>query len=216
MRIAVIGMGNVGSVLGRRWAEKGHDITFCVRDPDDLTKRAEVEMVNASIGPVSDAARADVVLLAVPWRAVPDALKSAGDLSGKVLLDCTNLVTAELTHLTIGHTTSAGEEVARLAPAARVVEVFNTNGAKNMADPDYGGHKVTMLYAGDDNEANQVAAGLAEQIGFEPIYLGPLTESRLLEPLAMAWIVLARQHILGRDFALDVVRRPGERRGVLW
>jgi predicted dinucleotide-binding enzyme len=174
MRIAVIGMGNVGSVLGRRWAEAGHEVTFCVRDPDNTQKRAEAEKARAALGPVSDAAKADAVLLAVAWRAVPDALRAAGDLSGKVLLDCTNPVTLGLTRLTIGHTTSPGEEVARLVPKARVVKVFNTNGARNMADPDYGGHRVTMLYAGDDDGANRVAAGLAEQIGFEPIYLGPL------------------------------------------
>jgi predicted dinucleotide-binding enzyme len=135
MRIAVIGMGNVGSVLGRRWAKAGHAVTFCVRDPDNPKKRAEAQKAKAAIGPMSDAVKTEVVLLAVPWRAVPDALRSAGDLSGKVLLDCTNPVTPELTHLTIGHTTSAGEEVARLVPNARVVKIFNTNGAKNMADP---------------------------------------------------------------------------------
>jgi len=208
MRIAVIGMGNVGSVLGRRWAAAEHEVTFCVRNPVDPGKRAQAGRVKAAVGPVSDAARAEAVLLAVPWGAVPEVLKAAGDLSGKVLLDCTNPVTPDLIRLTIGHTTSAGEEVARQAPRARVVKVFNTNGAKNMADPDYGGHRVTMLYAGDDDGANRVAAALAEQIGFEPIYLGPLREARLLEPLAMAWIVLARQRGLGRDFALDVVRRP--------
>ena len=95
-----------------------------------------------------------------------------------------------------------------MAAGTRVVKVFNTNGVKNMADPDYGGHRVTMLYAGDDKAANKVAAQLAEQIGFEPVYLGSLKESRLLDPLAMAWIVLARHRGLGRDFALDVVRRP--------
>jgi 8-hydroxy-5-deazaflavin:NADPH oxidoreductase len=136
MRIAVIGMSNVGSVLGRRWAEAGHQVTFCVRDPDDPKKRSQAEEAKAAIAPVSDATKAEAVLLAVPWAAVPDALKEAGDLSGKVLLDCTNPVRPELTHLTLGHTTSAGEEVARLAPGAWVVKVFNTNGAKNMADPD--------------------------------------------------------------------------------
>ena len=110
----------------------------------------------------------------------------------------------------MGYITSAGEEVARLAARARVVKIFNTNGSRNMADPDYGGHKVTMLYAGDDDAANRIAAGLAAEIGFEPIYLGPLKELRLLEPLAMAWIVLARHRGLGRDFALDVVRRPAK------
>lgn len=116
-------------------------------------------------------------------------------------------MTPELTELTIGHTSSAGEEVARLAPNAKIVKIFNTNGAVNMVDPDYGNHKVTILYAGDDAKANEIAAHLAAQIGFEPIYLGPLRESRLLEPLAMAWIVLARHRGMGRDFGLDVVRR---------
>src|SRR5436305_3072658 len=122
MRIAVIGMGNVGSVLGRRWAEVGHNVTFCVRDPDDPGKRAAGDAVKAALGPVDDAAKAEAVLLAVPWRAVSDALQAAGDLSGEVLLDCTNPVTPELTHLTLGHNTSAGEEVARLVPKARVVK----------------------------------------------------------------------------------------------
>jgi 8-hydroxy-5-deazaflavin:NADPH oxidoreductase len=210
MQIAVIGMGNVGSALGRRWAEASHSVMFCVRDPHDARKRAAAEQMRASLGPVHAAATATVVVLAVPWRSVPEALTAAGNLAGKVLLDCTNPVTAELTELTIGHTTSAGEEVARLMPQAKVVKIFNTNGAKNMTDPDYGGRKVTMLYAGDDVGANQIAAQLAGDIGLEPIYLGPLKESRLLEPLAMAWIILARHRGLGRDFALDVVRRPAK------
>ncbi len=209
MRIAIIGMGHVGKALGRRWAEAGRHVCFCVRDPNDPKKLAAAREIKATTGPVSAASGADVVLLAVPWAAAADALRAAGDLSGRVLLDCTNPVTPELTHLTLGFTTSSGEEVARLAPRARVVKIFNTNGAGNMADPDYGGHRVTMLYAGDDDGANRVAAGLAEQIGFEPVYLGPLREARLLEPLAMTWIVLARQRGLGRDFALDVVCRPG-------
>jgi NADPH-dependent F420 reductase len=210
MQIAVIGMGNVGTALGRRWAEAGHDVTFCVRDPNNAKKRAAVEAMKASIGPVQAAAKSEVILLAVPWRAVLDALNAAGDLSDKVLLDCTNPVNSDFTELTIGHTTSAGEEVARLVPQARVVKIFNTNGAKNMADPDYGRHKVTMLYAGNDADAKRVAAKLAAEIGFEPIELGPLEYSRLLEPLAMTWIILARHRGLGRDFALDVVHRPSK------
>jgi predicted dinucleotide-binding enzyme len=186
----------------------GHEVTFCVRDSQNTKKQSDAGAMRATLGPMNSASKADAILLAVPWRAVPEALKAAGDLSGKVLLDCTNPVNPELTELTIGHTTSAGEEVARLAPRARVVKVFNTNGSQNMANPGYGSHKVTMLYAGDDPGANQVARALASDIGFEPIELGSLKQARLLEPLAMAWIVLARQRDLGRDFALDVVHRP--------
>jgi predicted dinucleotide-binding enzyme len=200
-------MGNVGSALGRQWKKAGHDVLFCVHDPQNPEKREQALSVNAAIGTVSDSATAGAVLLAVPWPALPEVLKATGDLSGKIVLDCTNPVTPELTHLTIGHTTSAGEEVAKMVPKARVVKIFNTNGARNMADPDYAGHKVTMLYAGDHDDANQIAAGLAAEIGFHPVYLGPLKESRLLEPLAMVWIILARQRGLGRDFALDIVHR---------
>jgi 8-hydroxy-5-deazaflavin:NADPH oxidoreductase len=208
MRIAVIGMGNVGGTLGRRWAEMGHDVSFCVRDPENAKKQADAGAKRATLGSMSKAAQAEVVVLAMPWGAVPTALKAAGDLSGKVLLDCTNPVNSELTELTIGHTTSAGEQVSQLAAKARVVKIFNTNGAQNMADPAYGEHKVTMLYAGDDAAANQIAKQLASDIGFEPIELGPLKLARLLEPLAMAWIVLARHRGMGRDIALDVIHRP--------
>jgi predicted dinucleotide-binding enzyme len=207
MHIAILGMGNVGKALGGGFVKAGHQVNFCVREPAEPKKRRKAEDLKATVGPMPSAADADVVVLAVPWGEVPDALRNAGPLTGKVLLDCTNPVMPELTDLTIGHTISAGEEVARLVPDAKVVKIFNTNGAANMANPDYGSHKVTMLYAGDDPKANEVAALLAGQIGFEPIYLGPLRESRLLEPLAMAWIVLARHRQLGCDFGLDVVRR---------
>ena len=212
MRIAVLGMGNVGSTLGRRWRDAGHQVTFGVRDPAE--KKAEAEKINAAVASVPEAAAgAEVVLLAVPWTAAPAVIEAAGDLSGKVLLDCTNPVTPELDHLTVGFTTSSGEEVARLAPGAKVVKVFNTNGVGNMADPDYGPLRVTMLYAGDHVDANKVAAGLAAQIGMEPVYLGPLREARLLEPLAMTWILLARHRGLGREFALNIVRRSDAKPG---
>lgn len=95
-----------------------------------------------------------------------------------------------------------------MVPPARVVKIFNTNGAKNIADSDSGNHKVSMLHAGDDEQANPIAARLAQETGFEPIELGPLNYARLLEPLAMTWIMLARHRGFGRDFALEVIRRP--------
>jgi predicted dinucleotide-binding enzyme len=210
MKIAALGMGKVGGVLGRRWAEGGHKVTFGVRDPDNPDKQGRARAAGASLASVREAAAgAEVVLLAVPWRAVPDAVRAAGDLAGKVLLDCTNPLTPDFAGLLVGTTDSAGEQVARMAPRAKVVKIFNTNGAANMAAPDHGSSRVTMLYAGDDEGAKAVAARLAAELGFEPVELGPLWASRLLEPLAVTWIVLSRQRGYGVDFALDVVRRPG-------
>jgi predicted dinucleotide-binding enzyme len=207
MKIAVIGMGSVGGTLGRRWAEAGHEVTFGVRNPG--APKAAAEAGGARLATVADAAAdAEVATLAVPWGEVKDAIASAGDLAGKVVLDCTNPLSPDLSGLEIGHTTSGAEEVAKLAPGARVVKIFNTTGSNNMDDPDYGGTPATMLYAGDDTEAKSIAAALARDLGFDPIDLGSLAAARLLEPMALAWIRLALRQGLGRDFVLQVVRRP--------
>jgi predicted dinucleotide-binding enzyme len=96
MRIAVLGMGEVGTTLGRQWRNAGHDITFGVRDP--AAKRAGAEEMDAEVMAVpAAAASAGVVLLAVPWTAAPGVLEAAGVLSGKTLLDCTNPVTPNST-----------------------------------------------------------------------------------------------------------------------
>ena len=207
MRIAVIGMGSVGGTLGRRWAAAGHAVTFGVRNPGD--PKAAAGAGGARLATVADAAAgAEVVTLAVPWEAVKDAIATAGNLAGKVVLDCTNPLSQGLSGLELGHTTSGAEEAAKLAPGARVVKIFNTTGANNMDDPDYGGTPATMLYAGDDADAKSIAASLARDLGFDPIDLGPLSAARLLEPFALTWIWLAHRQKLGRDFVLQVVRRP--------
>lgn len=212
MRIGIIGMGNVGGALGRRWAEKGHQVVFGARDPGDAKSRAEAKEMGAAVASVPEAvAGAEVVVLAVPWpAALPAVSRVAAALKGKVLLDCTNPLTADLSGLVVGTTTSAGEEVAKAAPGARVVKIFNTTGAPNMADNRYGGAPLTMLYAGDDDAAKQTAAGLARDLGFDPVDAGPLSAARFLEPFALAWITLAIRQKLGTDFHFQIVRRPGK------
>jgi len=209
MKIAILGMGNVGSVLGRRWVEAGHEVVFGLRNP--TKQQADATKMKASVAAINEAvAKSEVVVLAVPWPAVPDALRAAGNLTGKVLLDCTNPLKPDLSALDVGTTTSGGEQVAKAAPGAKVVKIFNTTGAGNMANPKYGGTKVTMLYAGDDAEAKKVASRLASDLGFDPVDAGPLSSGRMLEPFALLWISLAYQQKMGMDFALNVVRRPGK------
>ena len=155
------------------------------------------------------AALAEVVVLATPWDATEAVVDSLGDLSGKILVDCTNPLTADLSGLAVGADTSGGEEVGRWAAGARVVKAFNTTGSGNMADAGYGGEQLAMLIAGDDAEAKAVVAGLAEELGFEAIDAGPLARSRQLEQLAVLWIALAYQQGLGMDFGFALLRRPG-------
>src|SRR5438105_1621758 len=138
MNIGIIGAGNVGGTLGKRWAQGGHRVRFGVRNASDpkLDSLLAEAGPSAMAGTIRDAAAsAEVVALTVPWSAAQDALKAAGDLSGKILLDVTNPMKPDLSGLEIGFTTSAGEQVAAWAAGARVVKIFNTTGYSNMANP---------------------------------------------------------------------------------
>jgi predicted dinucleotide-binding enzyme len=87
-----------------------------------------------------------------------------------------------------------------------VVKAFNTIGAINFAKPVFGRQRATLFICGDDDPAKAVVARLAEDIGFEVVDAGPLTQARLLEPLAMLWISLAFNK-LGTNIAFKLTRR---------
>jgi len=207
MRIAVIGAGRVGATLGRRWAELGHEVTFGVRDPDNDRARAAVAGApGTTASTVAEAAApADVVVLATPFDAVGHAIAAAGDLRGKIVVDCTNPVGPD--GLTVGTTTSGGELVASHAPGAHVVKAFNTTGSANMADAHYPSGPLVMLLAGDDGDAKLTVARLAAELGFEAVDLGPLVTARFLEPFAMVWITLAYREGLGPNIGFMLARR---------
>jgi len=210
MNIGIIGGGSVGGTLGTGWARKGHKIRFGVRRPDSTEMRDLLRKIGtaAAAGSVAEAATfGEAVVLATPWPAAQEALRSAGDLTGKVLLDCTNPLKADLAGIEVGTTTSAGEMVAQWSPGARVVKIFNTTGYNNMANPEYPLGPATMFYCGDDAGAKVVAAQLASDLGFEPVDAGPLTNARQLEPLAMLWIWMAVFGGMGTNFAFKLMRR---------
>ena len=210
MKIGVIGSGNVGGTLGKRWAQKGHSVMFGVRDASDPKLVALLKQAgpNARSGSVPEAANfGKVVVFAIPWQAMQDAVRAAGNLSGKIVIDCANPLKADYSGLDVGLTTSGGEQVATWARGARVVKIFNTTGANNMEDPAYPPGPTTMFYCGDDAHAKKAAAQLAGDLGFEPVDAGELAIARLLEPFAMLWIHLALRQGMGRDFAFNLVRR---------
>lgn len=204
MHIAIIGAGRVGGTLGRRFAETGHDVTFGVRDLD-AESNAELRGERREVALVSDAAsNAEVVLFATPWAATESAIASAGDLSGKVVIDATNPIGPGFV-LTHGHTDSGAEQVARWAEGAAVAKVFNTTGFGNMQNPSAGEVKSAMFVAGDDEGAVDAAMRLAGDIGFDTYHLGGLKTARYLEPFAMVWITMSMK--IGREFVLALVKR---------
>ncbi|HBY60651.1 MAG TPA: hypothetical protein DEH78_12570 [Solibacterales bacterium] len=200
MNIAILGAGNVGASLGGVWSAKGHRVVYGVRNPAD-PKYATLNTAT----PAEAARTAEVVVLATPWPATKDAIEGAGGLAGKIVLDATNPL--EGLKLAVGFTDSGGEMVARWAPGARVVKIFNSTGNNNMENTAYPGGTPAMFYAGDDAAAKSAAAQLAADLGFEPVDAGPLTNARLLEPLALLWIDQAFFRGRGREFAIALLKR---------
>jgi predicted dinucleotide-binding enzyme len=127
------------------------------------------------------------------------------DLTGKVLIDCTNPLAPDFSALDVGHNTSGAEQVASWAPGARVCKAMNQIGAPMMNHPALPGRPV-MFVCGDDDAAKGVAGGLVSDLGFETVDAGDLTLARLLEPYALIWIHLALRRGFGTDFAFGLLR----------
>jgi predicted dinucleotide-binding enzyme len=115
MRVGILGSGLMGGKLGTLFARAGHDVTFSyARRAQKLQRLAREAKANARAGTPREAAReADVLLLAVHWSRVDDVLRQAGDLSGKVIVTCSLPMNADDTGLTIAHTSSGAEALAK-------------------------------------------------------------------------------------------------------
>jgi 8-hydroxy-5-deazaflavin:NADPH oxidoreductase len=165
-KIAIIGNGNVGSALERGLTRAGYDVRS--------TGKEDVR---------ETAVWGEIVILAVPFGAVNDAVETMGDaLDGKTLVDATNALDENM-GLAIGFSTSGAEELQKLAPAAKVVKAFNTVFAQHMDTGKVGGETLTVLAASDDEEAKNTAVELAQAIGFDAVNAGPLQNARWLETL---------------------------------
>jgi predicted dinucleotide-binding enzyme len=205
MRIAIIGAGSVGATLGRAWIKHGEDVIWGLRNPADPKYTAlPKDRLKAPTEAVKDA---EIMVIATPWSATEEAVKSLGSLAGKVVIDCTNPLGMGLDglQLVLGFNTSAGEQVASWAPGAFVFKTLNTTGAGNMAKAADYSVKPVMLVAGDDAGRKPVVMELVGKLGFEPVDAGPLKNARLLEPFAMVWIDQAMKRGRGRDFAFALV-----------
>ena len=115
-RIGVLGGGNVGGALARLSAGKGHTVSIGVPDPNRTQAKGGSPGAGVRLTTNREAAAgAEIVALAVPWPAAQEAIRAAGDLAGKVVIDCTNPLSPDMKSLVIGTTTSAAEQVAQWA-----------------------------------------------------------------------------------------------------
>jgi len=167
----------------------------------------------ARAGTVKEAAFfGEILVLATPWPATQAAIQAAGNLAGKIVVDCTNPLSEDFTRLVVGHTTSGAEQVAQWARGASVYKAFNQVGFSIMANPKFAEGRAVMFVCGDDEARKPAVLTLAADIGFEAIDAGGLAVARLLEPNGLLWIHLALARGLGRDFAFGLLRRKEQAR----
>jgi predicted dinucleotide-binding enzyme len=219
MRIGIIGVGNIGSGLGNLFARHGHEVMFSYsHDPQKIQRVVNEAGPNARPGTPEEAARfGDVIVLAVGWGSVVDALKAAGSLDGKTLVSCVNPLTPDFSGLVVGTTTSGAEEIAKLVPGAHVVEAFLNifAGILHSGTMLFGTDVPSVFYCGDDADSKAAVAKLITDIGLEPIDSGPLRNARFVEPTAMlflqlgAFLGMAKEWKPGEftDLSLKVLRR---------
>lgn len=209
MNILLLGAGNMGSALARRFSQAGHRVQIAARSLEKAQAVAAALPGVSAIDASGSAAAADVVVVATPHEQAVSALTEAGPLDGKTIVDLTNPLTPDYMGLTIGHTTSAAETIAAAFPAAAVVKAFNTLFAQVLgAGAAFGdGQTAPAFVASDSAPAKAAATALAESIGFDVIDAGPLRNARYLEPLAGLNIYLGYGAGQGTEIAPTWIRR---------
>jgi len=186
MEIAVIGAGNIGGTLGRKWADAGHDVLYGVRSPG---APGTAEIADAVAG-------ADVLVLAVPGGAAKNLVSSLGGaLAGKVVIDATNDVQGD------GKLHALDE----LADGALPVRAFSSLGWENFAHPVFDGVAADVFYAAEEGRAKEVAERLIADIGLEPVWLGGVDTFDVVDSLTRLWFLLALKRRHGRRLAFKML-----------
>jgi len=209
MKVTVIGAGNMGAAFAKQLSRAGHQVSVTARNPEKAQAVAAANTGTTAVAAANAAAIADVIVLATAYGDAVNALKSLGDLNGKVVIDITNPLSADYMELTLGHSTSAAEEIAKAVPGAEVVKAFNTIFAQVLSDgADFGnGQTVPVFVASDSERAKQTAKALAESIGFATVDAGGLKNARYLEPVAGFNIYLGYGAGLGTSIAPTWIKR---------
>jgi predicted dinucleotide-binding enzyme len=190
MRIAVIGTGNIGGTLGSKWRAAGYDVVYGSRgEAGEGPGGAPATGIGEAI------AGADVVVLAIPGRAVADAIGPHGAaLAGTVVIDATNRMG--------GEEFNSRAAIAAAASGARYARAFSTLGWENFASPVPG----SALFFAADPDARPVTEELISAVGLEPVFVGDADESGTVDALLPLWFALVRQYGGNRKLALRVVQ----------
>ncbi|ADU14115.1 NADPH-dependent F420 reductase [Asticcacaulis excentricus] len=190
MKVSVIGSGNMGSALVKHLVAAGHDVLVVGRDEAKAQALAVAE--GATAVSATGIASADIIINATAFADAVEALNRIPGIEGKIVVDISNPLTADYMGLTIGHETSAAEEIAKAVPGVTLVKAFNTLLAQVLAaGPKIGEATVPVFVATDDAHAKAKVTELATSMGFAVVDAGGLKNARYLEPLAGFNVFLA-------------------------
>ena len=211
MQIAIIGTGNIGSTLAKKWSAKGHHIFLGVRDTANFKGKDLLQEKNISVHSIAEAVeKAEVVLIAAVPQATADIANAMGNVKGKVIIDAMNSL--RIKPEGYNNTFDALKD---LCKEAEVVKCFNTTGFENMLNPVYTQtqpltHDIVldMFAAGTSVKGKQIATQLSLDAGFANCYdFGGDDKAALLEQFAFCWINLAMMQGQGRNIAFKLIKR---------
>ncbi len=182
LKIGIIGSGRIGGTLGELWAKAGHEVMFSSLDLEHDKELAKTVGGKARAGtPAQAAAWGDVLLVSVPYAALPQIGKDhAASIKGKVVLDTSNPIQARDGDMAVAaREKGTGVASAEFLPGARLVRAFNEVGYRALkSESNRAGDKVAIPLAADDKEALEVAIGLVREAGFEPVVVGGLETAK--------------------------------------
>ena len=177
MKIGTLGSGRVGSAIGRAWVKAGHEVMFSSLDLESDKKLAASIGGGARAGtPREAAAFGDVLLVSVPYAALPGIGRDLGDLlKGKIIIDTSNPIVARDGDMAVAaREKGAGIASSEFMPGTRIVRAFNAIGAARMGEAASQNPRMGMPIAGDDAEAIRVVSALVREVGYEPVLVGTL------------------------------------------
>lgn len=203
MRITIFGAGNIGLATGTRWKEKGHEITFGVRDLQSQ-KAWNAMQIGARVKAFHEAlGDAEVVLIALPFAVVDEVIKSSDmEWENRIIIDATTPINASTEPFD-----SAAEAITAWTSNGDVVKAFNTTGVANLIDPVYNGKPIDTFICGDEESSKKVVKQLAEELGFRVVDVGGLENALLLENLGRLWVTMAYKLGRGPNFTFTLAER---------
>ena len=203
--ISIIGLGNMARAQAGRALAGGNTVEIIGRDRAKAEELAAT-LGGATVGTAGTAPAGDIVILAVPYANAATVVGEYGNaLRGKVIIDLTNPVSADLQGFVTPDGSSGAQEIAKAAPAgAHVVKAFNTLYSHVLAAGPADGRLVDVFIAGDDAQAKARVSAFVESLGLRPMDAGQLPMARALENVALLELGLVAHSIKHTDFYLGV------------